>query len=199
MIGIDKITARIEAEAAADAARIEDDARVQGDTIRAEGEKRAQERYWYKVREGVKAAEDRSQRLSKAANMEARKSVLASKQEIVAQAFDLAEEKLRALSGDGYIEFLAVQAAGAAVTGREQIVLSARDRRPCGGKVVSKANARLAAKGKTAGLTLADEEGEFDGGLILRDGNISVNCTIEALMAQARENMASDAAAELFD
>lgn len=198
MIGIDKITARIEAEAAADAARIQEDARAQGDVIRAEGEKRAQERYWYKVREGVKAAEDRSQRLSKAANMEARKSVLSSKQEIVAQTFDLAEEKLRALSGDGYIEFLAAQAARAAVTGREQIVLSAKDRRRCGGKVVSRANARLAAQGKTAALTLSDEEGSFDGGLILRDGNISVNCTVEALMAQAREDMAAFVAAEMF-
>lgn len=199
MIGIDKITARIEAEATEDAARIEEDARARGDVIRAEGEKRAQERYWYKVREGVKTAEDRSQRLSKAANMEARKSVLASKQEIVTQAFDLAEEKLHALSGDGYIEFLAAQAAGAAVTGREQIVLAAKDRKSCGSKVVAKANARLSAKGKTAGLTLSDEEGQFDGGLILRDGDISVNCTMEALMAQARESMASYAAAELFD
>ncbi len=198
MIGIDKITARIEAEAAADAARIEEDARAQSETIRAEGETKAQERYWEKVREGVKAAEDRAQRLSKAANMEARKSILSSKQEIVENVFRLAEEKLRALSGDAYVDFLAGQAARAAANGRGQIVLTAQDKKTCGSKVLSRANARLAAEGKNACLTISDEEGGFSGGLILRDGDISVNCTIEALMAQAREDMAAEAAAELF-
>lgn len=198
MKGIEKITARIEADAVADAARIEAEAKAQCDAVRAEGEKKAQDRYWQKVREGVKAAEDRGQRLAKAADMEARKSILASKQEIVSQAFALAEQKLRALSGEEYIDFLAGQAARAAVTGREKVVLAGKDKKAYGSKVVSKANARLTAAGKTGDLTLSDEEGSFDGGLILREGNISVNCTVEALMAQAREEMASDAAAELF-
>ncbi len=198
MVGIDKITARIEAAAVADAARIEDEARAQSGVIQAQGEAKAQESYWNKVREGVKAAEDRSSRLAKAADMEARKSVLASKQKLVSQVFDLAEEKLRAISGDEYVEFLAGQASRAAVSGKEQIVLSAKDKKTYGSKVVSRANARLSEEKETAALTLSDETGDFTGGLILREGNISVNCTIEALMAQAREDMASDAAAELF-
>ena len=198
MNGIDKITARIEAEAVADAAKMAEEAEVQCKAIREEGEAKAQESYWRRVREGVKAAEDRADRLAKAADMEARKSVLACKQEIVAEAFDRAEKKLRALSGEAYIDFLAGQAAKAASTGREEVVLSEKDRSERGDKVVKKANALLADGGRTAKLVLAVDAGTFSGGLVLRDGNITVNCTLEALMSQAREEQAARVAAELL-
>ena len=199
MNGIDKITARIETDAVADAARIAEEVKAQCEAIRAEGEKKAQEGYWEKVRQGVAAAEDRVQRLAKTADMEARKSVLSFKQSIVADAFDRAEAKLNALTGDEYVAFLAALAAKAAVTGTEEIIFSAADRDAYGTKVVAKANADLAAAGKTGGLTLSKQEGHFARGLICKQGSVSVNCTVEALMAQAREDMASDVAAGLFN
>lgn len=198
MNGIEKITARIETDAVADAARVEEEAAREAEAVRSAGEAKAQEAYWQKLQEGVKTAEDRVQRLEKAADMEARKSILSYKQTIVAAAFDKAEEKLRALSGDAYIDFLARLASRAAATGREEIVLGAADRETCGAKVVKKANAALNAAGKTGALTLADKAGDFEGGLLLKDGNIAVNCTIGALIAQAREDQASVVAAELF-
>ncbi len=198
MNGIDRITARIETDAVADAARITGQTKTQCDAIRADGEKQAREGYWEKVRQGVAAAEDRVQRLAKTADMEARKSVLSFKQSLVAEAFDKAEARLNALEGDEYVSFLAALAARAADTGTEQVVLSAADRAACGRKVVDAANAALKAAGKTAGLTLSQEEGTFSRGLIVRQGSVSVNCTVEALMAQVREDMASEVAAALF-
>lgn len=198
MNGLEKITARIETDAVADAARMAEEARQQCEAILAEGEKKAQESYWKKIQEGAKATEDRVARLAKAADMEARKSILACKQEIVSEAFTRAEEKLRALSGEKYVSFLASLAARAAVTGEEEIVLSRKDRDAVGKMTAAKANELLAAGGMTAKLTLSRETGDFDGGLILRDGDISVNCTVSALIAEARQSQASEAAAELF-
>lgn len=198
MNGIEKITARIEAEAVADAARITEEAAQQCEAIRAEGEARAQEHYWSKVREGVAAAEARADRLAKAADMEARKSVLSCKQAIVNEAFERAAVRLRTLEGNEYAEFLAGQAVRAAVTGREEIILSEEDRAAVGDRTVRKANAMLSAAGRTAKLVLSAETGDFSGGLLLRDGNITVNCTLEALMAQAREEQTSAVAADLF-
>ena len=199
MNGIDKITARIETDAVADAARIAEETKAQCEAIRAEGEKKAQESYWEKVRAGVASAEDRVQRLAKTADMEARKSVLSFKQSIVAEAFDKAEAKLNALTGDEYADFLTALAVKAAVTGTEELVFSAGDRDAYGAKVVAKANAALAAAGKPGKLTLSETEGRFARGLICKQGSVSVNCTVEALMAQAREDMASDVAAALFN
>jgi V/A-type H+-transporting ATPase subunit E len=198
MNGIDKITARIEADAVADAARIAQEAQAQAETIKADGDKKAQEHYWQKVQQGVKATEDRASRLAKAADMEARKNILAYKQSVITEAFDRAEKRLLSMSGDEYINFLAGQAARASVTGKEEIVLSRQDKKTYGSKVVAKANSLLATMGKGGKLTLADGEGDFSGGLVLRQGNVSVNCTVPALMDQARETMASVVAAELF-
>ncbi len=198
MNGIDKITARIENDAVADAARIAQQTHDECEAIRAEGEKKAQDSYWEKFRQGVAAAEDRVQRLAKTADMEARKSVLSFKQSIVAEAFDKAEAKLNGLEGEAYVSFLTALAQKAAVTGTEELVFSAADRKTVGKKVVDRTNAALKAAGRTGKLTLSDAEGDFGRGLICRQGSVSVNCTVEALMAQAREDMASDVAAELF-
>ena len=198
MNGIEKITARIEAEAVADAARISEEGAARCETVRAEGEAKAQEAYWNRLREGAKSSEARADRLAKAADMEARKSVLACKQAIVAEAFDRAEAKLRAMAGEEYVAFLAGQAARAASTGREEVILNAKDRAAVGEKTVKKANALLSGEGRTGRLVLSAETGDFSGGLILKDGNITVNCTLEALMTQAREEQAARVAAELF-
>ena len=198
MNGIDKITARIETDAVADAARIAEDSKARCEAIRAEGEKQAQQVYWDKVKAGVAAAEDRVQRLAKTADMEARKSILSFKQSLVAEAFDKAEARLNAMTGEEYVSLLSALAARAAVTGTEELVFSAVDRKLYGKKVTDRANAALKAAGKKAGLTLAAEDGAFRRGLICRQGSVSVNCTVEALMAQAREDMASDVAAQLF-
>lgn len=197
MKGIDKITARIESEAIARAADIAEKAQERCKAIAAEGEAKAQEQYWQRIQAGAIAAEERSQRLAKAADMEARKSILSYKQTIVADTFRLAEEKLRALSGEEYIAFLASLAARGASTGEEEIILSGKDA-GIGPKVLAGANALLQMAGKTAKLTLSPQVGDFEAGLILRQGNISVNCTVEALMAQAREDMSAVVAAELF-
>lgn len=197
MKGIDKITARIEAEGVAEAARLAEETALRCREIAEAGEAKAQERYWQRVKEGAKAAEERGQRLAKTADMEARKSILATKQTIVAEAFRLAEEKLLALSGEEYLEFLASLAVRASSTGEEEIVLAEKDK-ALGQKVLSRANARLSGAGKAAKLTLSARTGDHAGGLILRQGNISVNCTVEALMAQAREEMAAEVASELF-
>ena len=199
MDGIDKITARIEADAAADAAHTAELAQGQCDSIRADGEKQAQDYYWQKIREGNKLAEDRASQLVTAADMEARKQMLAYKQSLVAEVFDKAEEKILNMSGETYVDFLAGQAARASVTGMEKIILSGKDRAELGSKIVSRANVRLAGLGKTGRLILADETGDFRGGLILQDGKIEVNCTLETLMAQARVAMASLVASELFN
>ena len=62
-------------------------------------------------------------------------------------------------------------------------------------KVVTGANALLQG---TAMLTLADETREMEGGLILRDGNVEVNCAFETQLRVLRETMAADIAAILF-
>lgn len=198
MIGLDKITARIEADAAADAAASIQEAQAQCAQIRAEAERTAQECYWARAREGMKAVEDRAQRLSRTAEMEAKKAILSFKQETVSGVFDEVEKRLLSLPEEEYLRFLADKAEQAAVSGEEELVLNARDRASLGEKLLALANAGLAAAGKKAELRLAEDCGDFKGGLIIRRGSVSVNATVDALVEQARNDLASEVAVTLF-
>ena len=93
---------------------------------------------------------------------------------------------------------LARLAAGAAVTGDEELLLNARDRAAVGDKVVKAANALLTGQGRAAALTLAEGEGDVAGGFILRRGSIEVNCTAELLVELQRGEMAAELANVLF-
>ena len=113
-----------------------------------------------------------------------------------AQAFERAQEMLVDLPEEQYVELLGKLAANAAVTGEEETVLNAADRARVGEAVVKNANEKLGEKGR---LRLSDAAGEFDGGLILRRGNIEVNCTTALLVELCRGEMSAAIAGVLFD
>ena len=94
MNGIEKITGRIEADAQEQAKAIAAEAEAMCAEIRADYDKQAQDQYWARVRDGVKACEDRVQRMGRLAEMEARKSVLALKQEMVEGAGSAPRRKI---------------------------------------------------------------------------------------------------------
>ena len=132
MNGIEKISNRLVADAEAEIAALNADAKEKCDAIRAEYSEKAQAEYQSRMSEGVKAAETRLQRLGSAAEMEAKKSILAFKQEMVAKAFDDAAEKLANLPREQYVQFLASQAAAAAATGAEELIFNERDKAAVG-------------------------------------------------------------------
>ena len=199
MYGIDRMTDRIEADAREQAKAIIAEAEAKCAEIRKENEKKAQERYLELIRNGTKDCESGLERRKSAAEMDAKKSVLALKQDCVAEAFDMAKRRLADMPEDSYVGFLASLAASAAADGSGEIVLSARDRERCGKAVLERANAALAAKCLTPALTLAADSREISGGLILRQGGVEVNCSIEALVEALKGPMTADVARTLFE
>ena len=155
MNGIEKITGRIEADAQEQAKAIAAEAEAKCAEIRADYDKQAQDQYWARVRDGVKACEDRVQRMGRLAEMEARKSVLALKQEMVDAAFAAALDKICAMPQADYVAYLAKLAAQAATTGTETLVFNAKDQAACGQAVVDAANALLSQQGKPGRLTMS--------------------------------------------
>ena len=194
MKGTEKIIAHIRADAKSQADAVLAKAEEQAAQIRADFDKQAAQVYAEKVRAGTKACQDQMDSVQRIANMEAKKSLLGVKQEMVSESFDRAVDQLVNLPEEQYVALLARLAAQASVTGDEQIVLNARDRAAVGGKVAAAANAKLGG-GK---LTLADDTGDFKGGLILRRGNIEANCTAELLVELCRGDMAAELARVLF-
>ncbi len=198
MKGTEKIIAHIQADAKAQADAILAQAEQQCAQLREAYDKQASSVYGEKIRAGVKACQDQADSVQRIARMEAKKEILALKQDMVSRSFDRAKEQLLALPAEQYGALLAKLAAQASVTGDEEIILNAADRAALGEKVVQAANTLLSAAGKNAALTLSGQTGDFEGGLILRRGSIEANCTLELLVDLQRQELSAQLAGVLF-
>ena len=196
---IDKITERIKADAENEVAQIR--ARSLADCLETENRYNAQAKKEYEnlVAAGKQAAQQSADRVIRTANTEAKKQILAFKQEMVKNAFEQSVSKLLSLPEDRYVELLAFLCVKAARTGNERLIFSPKDREKYGELVASAANELLKTNGKPAKLTLDEETREISGGVIVTDGQIEVNCDFKA-MAEAQKNALKGPVAEiLFD
>lgn len=204
MNGIEKITGQIDADVQKEIDAALDQARAQAREIEARYESQAQTQAEAIRRKGEQDAALRQERLVDVARLEARKTILAAKQDMVGQAFDLALKKLLELPDQEYIALLAKLAVAASRTGREQVIFSQKDRSRYGKQAVTMANDMLAKKAgpradENAGrLTLAEESRPMAGGLILRDGRVETNCSFEVLIHLQRDALSAEVARALF-
>ena len=190
MNGIEKITARIEADAQAEVAEILREAEEKAAAIREQYKAQAASQAKAAEADGKEAAQRQAERLESAANMEAKKRLLKAKQDCLTDAIDKAQAQLLARPDGEYAELLAKLAVKASKSGKEEILLNAKDRARVGEQVVSKANALK----KGAALTLSKDTRDMAGGLTLRDGNVEVNCAFETQLRVLREEMAGQVA-----
>ena len=227
MEGIEKITAKILSDAQADIDQLNAQTQEKADAIARQAQAQADKETADILARGQKAADERLERLKSAAQMERRKLELAAKQEVLAEAFDLALEKLCAMPEQEYVALLTKLALEASSTGREQLIFSPQDRSRVGKQVVVAANEALvkgvapelpeaiteskvgAFLGKvvnsaaaqitgTGLLTLSEETRPIRGGFIMVDGPVEVNCAFEAMVRAQREQLEKPVAEILF-
>lgn len=199
MKGTEKIIAHIRADGDAEAKKIIDAASKQAEEKRAESFKAALSEYEKLMQAGNAEYEDILSGSRRIAEMEAKKSVLSVKQEMISAAFDAAREEIVNMPRDKYTQFLARMAAEAAASGMEEIVLNARDKAEVGKAVCKAANELLSAKGTPGKLTVSEDTADISGGVIVRFGGIETNCSIDALIRQRRSGLSTEVAAALFE
>jgi len=199
MNGIEKITKRILDDAGLEVSAIKAESDAECEKIRNKYETLADAEYKRLLSEGEKNAEKRFKLLGGVAELEAKKQILSLKQELLGEAFGLAEKKLAELPEAEYAEFLAALASKASRNGSEVLLLSSADREKVGKAVEAGANKKLASQGKTASLRLSEKTAPIRGGVILEDGRIEINCSIETLVAACRNELAGEVAKILFD
>ena len=226
MEGINKITAKIAQDAQADIDKLMAETGAKLQAIQADAAAQAQEEAHEIVEKGRMAAAERLERLKSASQMERRKLELAAKQEVLGEAFALALEKLCTLPEQEYIALLTKLALEASSSGKEQLILSQKDRAAVGKQVVMAVNDALVKErapslpeevtrskvgafvdklvhNTTAavtgtGLTLSEETRDLKGGFIMVDGDVEINCAFETLVRLQREQMEKKVADALF-
>ncbi len=228
MNGIEKITARIEEDGRAENEALLAQARAEAADIAAKYQAQAQAEADEILAQGRRNAGERAKHLDSMAQMECRKAVLRAKQDVIEEAFQAAHKKLLGLPTEKYVALLADLAVSASTTGREKLIFSPSHRAQVGKAVVTAANKKLAEAvapklpdevtetkagavldkvvsgasallNGTGMLTLAEETRPMDGGFILSDGAVEVNCTFDTLIRLQRGALAGEVAKVLFD
>lgn len=199
MKGIDNITNRILSEARENGSGILARAQVEANEITANFKQIASRDAEEIISKGKVSASERELRLNGVAALEARKSGLKTKQELIGEAFQRAVEMLCAQSDEEHIKTLAILAKRAALTGSEEVIFSKADREKYGERVIAAANDEIKKTKPEAGLTLADETREISGGLILKNGDMEINATFEMILDTLREEISLDVAKILFN
>lgn len=198
MEGIEKITARIIEDAEREIAAMQQETEEEVNTLLAQAQTEAEQESMELLIRGRRAAEERRERLSSSADMECRKLELAAKQELLQQSFDAALEELCALPQERYVTLLSALAVEASSSGRERMILSARDADRLGEEIVKAANAALQKAGRRGELTLSQETRPIPGGFILAEGDVELNCAFDTLIQLQREKLEKEVAAILF-
>jgi len=198
MNGIEKINARLIADAQIEIDAVKAEADERCAAILGEYEARAAQVYEERMARGRSACSLKRERMEASADMELRKANLAFKQELVGEAFAQAVEAIARLPRDEYIDFLARMMAQAAMNGEEEVLFSETDKAAVGAEALRRANALLKAQGGRGTLCLCDETADISGGFIMRCGNIEVNCATDTLVMLQRSSLSSQVAEILF-
>ena len=193
MNGMEKITARMKADAARSLSELNAQTEQELRRIREESAARAEKERETAGGHAHLAAQERYERLCSAAEMETRKLTLSAKQEVLAETYDRALEILCSMPREEYLSLLVHLLKAAGGKGNEKIALSAKDRDEMGETLVERANKEL-----NAHYTLAGEAADIRAGLVLISEECDVNCSFETLLALSREKTERGAAKLLF-
>ena len=191
-MSIEKITSKIVGDAEKEAETVLMQSKSQCDAILAEAQAKAEEIIAKAEEEGEKEKEKLIFRKA-VADIDGRKLLLVEKQKLIAGCFDKAEAELCSMEREQYIEFLVHLLKS---TGQDsgELILNAGDAQSIGPALVS------AAAGQIPGsrIVLSGETRDIKGGFLLKQGSAYINGTIETLIEEAREELAAEAAACLF-
>ena len=220
MTGLSKITDKILEQARADARARLADADKQCAEISASYERRAEE---IKTSAYESARREASQIVSRAKSSEAmirRNTVLEAKADLIDRTFELAKQEILSLSPERYVEMMtrlliAVlhRIAEDEKLRREtygedevtevqiyELLLNERDSARCGKELIESVMARIDAEHRHMAekIKLSDAHARIEGGLILRMGDIEMNCSVEALIGEIRPELESKVNRRLF-
>jgi V/A-type H+-transporting ATPase subunit E len=143
-------------------------------------------------------AEQEKMRLIGLAQLEMRKAYLGIRRELLDMAFDQALDRLVSQEDHDYQKLLRGLLMKAVETGDEELILSSRDRQRLGESFLHQINAELSQSGRQGRLRLSDETRDIRGGFLLRKGKIETNCTLEALVTAAKDDMEVELVPILF-
>ena len=193
-MSIEKITSKILGEAEEDRQVVLADAQREASAIVTAAKAEADAFLAEEEARGLDIKEKTISRRKSVADIDSRKLILHKKQELIDECFKKAVDALVNMEEADYVDFL-VDLGKQTAESEGQLIFNKEDREKVGEKVCQKLNEAV----KDAKFSLADETKNIKGGFILQVGNVYINNSVEALVAENKDAMNSEVAAMLFE
>ncbi len=192
MAGVQAIIDRIIADAKQEAGSIQEAARRQI----AENERKTDAQIAALKTQIMKAAEmeceEEERRARAIADLESRKNALKEKRKVIGEAFSRAREKILSLRDEDYAGFLFTLLTQSGAEGGA-IWASPKDSRFFTDEFIGRARKEI-----SPGLALGGVLDSLTTGFVLINGDAQINCSVDFVLKQAREEMEADVARILF-
>ncbi len=143
-----------------------------------------------------KRAGDEKLHILATARMDIAKQLLAEKRKILDEVFEQAQNQLKKLPDTEFRKLMTKLMLEAVETGDEEVIVDKNETR-INDEFISQINKQLGPDSK-GGLKLSTERQDLGVGFILKRGRIKVNVSIEVLLNQARRELETKLAKELF-
>ena len=153
MSGANKLIEKILAEANSQAETVLAEAQQRAAEISAKGVKEAEAKKKSLLDNANVQGEERIRRAHTIAELDARKAILAAKEQMIEDTFTQAIERLQKVNAKAYEDMIYPMLLVAVETGTEEIIVAASDRERYTPELLNKANKALIAQGKQGKLT----------------------------------------------
>ncbi|MBQ4347888.1 MAG: hypothetical protein IJC39_05530 [Firmicutes bacterium] len=179
---IDKILSDAKAEAAV----IIEQAEAEAGKIIADAEQKSEKELISLERLSRDEADKAAAKEISAAEMAAKKMILVQKKECIENVINAAKAKLTSLSGAEYEQMILKMLGNFADSKACEVILSAKDKEVLKGAL------------DAAGYKVSAETRDFDGGFVLKKGDIEYNYSFESIISVEKEEIEKIAAEILF-
>jgi len=133
------------------------------------------------------------------ANLEAKKNILSTKQEIIDNTFNKALDEIIKLDNKLYCNFIKKIILDNVERGDETIFISLFDKDKISKDFIREINYELEAKGKKGNLNLSPSYLQIKGGVVIGSNNIRKNSSLELIFKKVREELEIEISQYLFD
>lgn len=195
MAGLNKIIERIAQDSAAKCDGIIFDAQNEATKIKEAAEIQANNDKEATIAAANKDAKALIEMAESGAELEGKKLILATRVEIIEKAIEAASSKLSDMPDDEYFAAIYALVKKFAQAADGSMLLSKKDLGRLPSDFDKKVNAALP---KGAKLTLAKEPANISDGFILVYGDIEINCTFDALIAEQRDEIKDELYSIIF-
>lgn len=198
MAGVEKIKEKILQDSEARANAIIADAKKQAQEIIDNANVKAAKKAEEIKKKASSDAADKLRISNSMLELEMRKDILSTKQQLIEETFKKALESLSHMNDGEYEAMLQSLVIKAVETGEEEILLSKQDKNRLSADFSNKINLNLAQIGKKGNLKFSDEARNIIGGFVLKSGGVEMNYSFEALLRMYRDEIEPEVAAILF-